>query len=341
MISSRLSLALDTGALSLPHGRIAVFGPRAGDDLSDLPRDRVHVIQGFRPDHDFFAGAGWEVAAEPEGTYDASIICLPRARAAGQGLVAQAVAHLAPGAQVIVDGQKTDGIDAMLRALRGRVQVSDPLSKAHGKLFAFTALDAAQFDDWQARPHQIEGGFQTRPGVFSADGIDKASTLLAAALPAQMPKRVCDLGAGWGYLSSAVLERAGVEEVHLVEADHTALEAARVNITDPRARFHWADALRFTAEGRFDAIVMNPPFHTSRKGEPAIGAAFIAAAAGLLSPSGTLWLVANRHLPYEDALKARFRELEEIAGSPAFKIYRAAKPAAPAKAPNRTAPRRG
>jgi 16S rRNA (guanine1207-N2)-methyltransferase len=65
MRSARLSLALETGALDLPpEGRIAVYRPRIGDDLSDLPRDRVVVLTGFKPDHDHFA-ARYSVTPEP------------------------------------------------------------------------------------------------------------------------------------------------------------------------------------------------------------------------------------------------------------------------------------
>ena len=82
MRSARLSLALETGALDLPsEGRIAVYRPRAGDDLSDLPRDRVTVLTGFKPDHDHFA-ARYSVTSEPP--YAAAIVCLPRSREAAR-----------------------------------------------------------------------------------------------------------------------------------------------------------------------------------------------------------------------------------------------------------------
>lgn len=111
-----------------------------------------------------------------------------------------------------------------------------------------------------------------------------------------------------------------------MEAEADALDCARLNITDERAMFHWADAQEFTDEQPFDTIVTNPPFHTSRKAEPSLGEAFIAAAARLLSPQGELWLVANRHLPYEAALRDAFTTVEEAGGDPAFKIFRAVRP---------------
>ncbi len=340
MLSIRLPLALDSGLLALPEtGRIAVIGPVAGTDLSALPRDRVHVVQGFRPDHDAFAARGYEVSTEPAGPYAAAIVCLPRARGAAQARIAEAIGHLSPGAPLAIDGQKTDGVDSMLRTIRARVPVGEALSKAHGKIFTLQVPDGPVFQDWAAKPLHLPEGFQTLPGVFSADGIDPASALLAGALPGRLGARVADLGAGWGFLSRAILERPDVTELHLVEADHLALGCARVNIRDPRAQFHWADALNIVLPSRMDAVVMNPPFHTGRAADPGLGTGFISAAAGMLAPHGTLWLVANRHLPYEDTLKHRFREVEEIAGSPGFKIYRAAKPAQ-AQTPARPGKRR-
>jgi 16S rRNA (guanine1207-N2)-methyltransferase len=242
--------------------------------------------------------------------------------------VAEAAALTAPGGTIIIDGQKTDGIDAMYREIRARVATSAPLSKAHGKIFAFAAGvgPGTLFDDWRARDHLVEGGFVTRPGVFSADGPDRGSALLAAALPAKLPARVVDLGAGWGYLARAVLTREGVQHLDLVEADATTLDCARINISDPRAAFHWADALTFRPEKAVDAVVCNPPFHTARAADPALGVAFIRAAARMLHPGGTLWLVANRHLPYAAVLAEAFREVEEIGTDTGFRLSRAARP---------------
>ena len=322
MRATRLTLALTSGALSLPaEGRIAVYRPRLGDDLSDLPADRVVVLTGFKPDHDHFAQ---RYAVEPGLPYAAAIVCLPRAKAEARALIAQAAAEVLPGGVVAVDGQKIDGIDAVLKDLRGRVALSDSLSKAHGKLAVFAA--GPGLEDWAARPMSIEGGFQTLPGVFSADAPDRGSVLLAAALPAKLGPKVADLGAGWGYLSRAVLAREGVKRLEVVEAEAAALACARVNITDDRAHFHWADATTFRPENLLETVVCNPPFHTGRDADPGLGAAFIVAARRMLAPDGVLWLVANRHLPYDAALTALFLEVEDVGGDSAFRVIRARKP---------------
>lgn len=323
MQSVRLNFALETGAFALPDaGQIAVFRPRAGDDLSALPKDRVQIISGFKPDVDHFAKLGFAVVTTPTPAV-ATLVCLPRAKAEARALLAAAVAVVPAGAMVIVDGQKTDGVDAIYKDLRARVAVTEAVAKAHGKIFAFPAAPLPE--DWMAKPAMV-AGFTTAPGVFSADGVDRGSALLAAALPAKLPSRVVDLGAGWGYLSHHILQRDGVKELHLVEAEAAALDCARLNVTDARAQFHWADATLWQVPHLAGAVVCNPPFHTGREADPMLGVAFLRAAAKMLAPDGALWLVANRHLPYDLPLRALFREIEEVGGDTAFRVIRAAYP---------------
>lgn len=333
MAASRLTLALDSGALSLPAaGRLAVFGPSAEADLSVLPKERVQIIQGFAPDHAAWERRGWDVAVAPTGDFAGAVVVVPRAKALARAWLAEALA-LTSGGPVIVDGARTDGVDSLLKACRAQgAEVSAPFAKAHGKTFALTA-DPADFADW--RPGEgplVAGRYRTAPGVFSADGVDRGSALLLEALPAKLKGRVADLGAGWGYLAGEVLAaHPEIAELHLVEADHAALDCARTNVPDPRARFHWADATAFAIDAPFDIVLANPPFHAGRAADPDLGRAFLAAAARLLTPHGAAFVVANRHLPYERDLVARFAEVHEIGGDAGFKVLEARRPRRPAR----------
>lgn len=326
MLSDRLTHALATGALSLPDsGTIAVIGARGDETLDALERDRMVVVARHRPDFDAFTARGYRVVPELGDGYAASIIHLPRARDAQRHLVATAAA--VTDGPLIIDGPKSHGVEAMLKDMRQRADVGEVVSKAHGKLFTVTG---GPFDDWVMDPTKISGTLVTLPGVFSADGVDPGTQALIAALPPKLKGHVVDLGAGWGALSLAILEREGVERLDLVEADHFALEAARLNVRDPRARFHWADALRFSADAPADHVVTNPPFHTGRAADPGLGQQFIRAAARILSPKGDLWLVANRHLPYEHAVNEAFRTVR-ASDAGAYKIIHATGPRGPSR----------
>ena len=222
----------------------------------------------------------------------------------------------------------------MLKEVRNRGDVGEVLSKAHGKLFT---VRGAECRDWVAKatkvahPMDPARQFMTSPGLFSAEGVDPGSAALAEALPDAMTGHVVDLGAGWGFLSDAILKRNGVTRLDLVEADHAALDAARQNISDPRAAFHWADALTFRPDAAVDHVVTNPPFHTGRAAEPSLGQGFIRASASILKPRGHLWLVANRHLPYEKTLEAGFRSVRLLGQTAEYKLFTATQPRTPRK----------
>ncbi|MBV6636822.1 MAG: class I SAM-dependent methyltransferase [Mameliella sp.] len=324
MSADRLSFALASGGLSLPgDGRIALFGAPGDAALDGLDPTRVEVIQTFFPDHTAWQQRGIAVQTEPEGPYAAVIVPLPRARDLAEDRIARASA-LAPGGLVVVNGAKTDGVEALAKALRGRVTLLGQVSKAHGKCLWFEG--GADLADWRHDPARLPSGDLTAPGIFSADGPDPASQALAKALPSTLKGRFADLGAGWGWLSRQILAREAITELHLVEAEKAALDCARENVNDTRAQFHWADATDWTPASALDGVIMNPPFHQGRKADPDIGRAFITSAARILAPHGRLWLVANRHLPYEATLAESFRETTEIGGDNRFKILQAARP---------------
>lgn len=323
-MSTRLSLALEPGGLLLPEdGLISVLLPVPETDLSDLPADRVQIVQPSRPLFDHFERQGFDCVADTDAPAAVVVLCIPRAKALSRAMIFEACRR--SSGVVVIDGVKTDGIDSLLRDVRKRVEVQGPISKAHGKLFWFNA-DADAFADWQAPNTQQADGFVTAPGVFSADGIDPASKLLAQSLPKKLGRQVADLGAGWGYLTAHLLADPKIESFDIVEADHTALACARQNLVDARVRFHWADVLTWKSAARIDTVIMNPPFHTGRVANPALGRGFIETAARVLASSGSLWMVANRHLAYESTLTANFAQVQEAAGDNRFKVLHATRP---------------
>ncbi|MEM9436999.1 MAG: class I SAM-dependent methyltransferase [Pseudomonadota bacterium] len=306
----RLSLALEEG-LEL-SGPVLVRHPGVETDLSaltdfDVETPDIRVAERFG-----------DVNPEPRD-YAASLIIAPRAKDLARDLIATA-----PGALVVVDGQKTDGIDSLWRECRKRAEVMGSVTKAHGRIFWMKA-DQGAFADWEYEPPDLHG-FALAPGIFSADGIDPGSYALAEVLPEKIEGSVIDLGAGWGYLS-AVAEARGATEIDMVEANAMALACAEANTR--HAQGHWADATRWQPTEKADHVIMNPPFHEGRRGTPELGREFIANAARCLTPKGTLWMVANRHLPYEDALAAHFSKVSDLTGPPGtegFKLFQATRP---------------
>ncbi len=321
-MSDRLRLAVENGHVVLPEGKLLVLNADQSSDLSIFEKEQSLVWARSAAAHAMFMSQGWTLGLQ-DGDYAGAVIFLPRARDAQRALARNA-RELTTG-PLIFDGDKTNGVDAFYREMRTRADVSEAWAKAHGKVFA--ATNVSRWEDWPLlEAEEAEDGWWRAPGVFSADGVDKASQFLADNLPSNLSGKVVDLGAGWGFLSRTILERQGVTDVWLVEDDLLATYTATRNIADPRAHINWADALTWQPPEKVDHVVTNPPFHIGRKADPKLGQAFIVAAARMLKPQGQLWLVANRHLPYEKTLQDAFRTVELHADNPSFKIFHTTSP---------------
>lgn len=334
--------AFDSGAIAAPaDGRVLFLNARAGRAWLGLSTRAWTCQQSFKPFADALEQSGLHVAEpEPEARFGLVLMLMPRQREAARALLARAVQHTATGGLLVTAIPNAEGAragESDWRQLLGAVEVH---SKHHCRIligrFASEHIEPKQLDEWAALDalQPIEGGrFVSRPGLFAWDRIDPASALLIEHLPEDLHGSVADLGAGWGYLSCSVLQRcAQVRSIDLYEAESRALPAARANLERICASLartvthavHWHDVRRGLPR-RHDAIVSNPPFHQGRADQPELGRDFIEATAAALAPGGRFWMVANRHLPYEQTLAARFAHVRVLACAQGFKVFEAGK----------------
>ncbi len=323
----------ESGLIPLPEAgaRGIVFNAQPGMRRPDGFRAELFLVQGFRPSFLPLERSGHDIAPEAHGDgYDLAMVVAGRHRRQNELWVAQALSCTRPGGTILVAGGKTDGIASLKKRVGGLLALADSASKHHGVVFWLERpADAEQaVEALAAAPELAEGRFATAPGGFSAGKVDAGSRLLADSLPGDLAGKVADFCAGWGYLSVRLAgERQGVASVDLYEADFSSLQAARANmarlVPGVAAGFHWRDLAAEPVDGRYDAIVMNPPFHQGRAAEPDIGLAMLRAAHAALKSRGRLFVVANRGLPYEAELKRLFAEVAEIARDATFRVFSA------------------
>ncbi len=256
------------------------------------------------------------------------IMLAPPATAERRGALAAALKALSPEGRLIAMAPKDKGGSRLAGDLTLLGAEFAESAKRHHRICHvrrpadLTAVEAAIAE---GAPRDLEGLGRTQPGIFSWDRIDAGTALLLSKLPA-FKGPGADFGCGIGLLAGKVLESAAVTSLALVDIDRRAIEAATVNVTDPRAVFHWAD-LRGTEPALADLefVVMNPPFHDAGAEDRALGQVFIRRAAGALKKGGTCWLVANRHLPYEAVLGEHFKAVDLKGEAGGYKVYEARK----------------
>ncbi len=306
--------------------KIIVFSPDDNTDFSIFKDHHVEIVTPMKPFIDSFTAQGLKADPLPEGLHDLSVVFLPRSKKQAYSLI-ETASRLSN--HVIVDGQKYDGIDSVIKAVKKRTNIGTVISKSHGKAAIFASNPSA-FQDWKDLGlHEVIEGFKTQIGIFSYDRIDSASQLLMQSIPDTALKgHIGDFGAGWGYMSKIALENPAIKTLSAIEADYNAYICAKENLHDTRSSVIWADARSYRSAQSFDTILMNPPFHVSRAADPSLGQEFIRNAARNLKPKGSLWLVANRQLPYETCLKECFKSVQEVGGSKMFKIIHATFPTA-------------
>jgi 16S rRNA (guanine1207-N2)-methyltransferase len=302
-----LAFAGETG-LTIP-GKALFLGAQAHPALTQWPD-----VCGWQP-HKPLAAAwergGFARVEQPAGRYPLVMLLPGKSRDETLAWFALARDHLEAGGCLLAAMPNTAGAARFEKELASACGHIASVQKH--KCRAFHALDDGNwrevvFAGWRAlgaRRLIPNTTFVVQPGVFSVDHVDPGSAFLAAHLPGHLRGSVADLGAGWGFLSDAVLRHCPkVARIDLFEADARALACARVNLAGHarEMHFHWHDVCGGVAGG-YDAIVMNPPFHTGQATDVDLGRAFLRTAAAALKRGGKLYLVANRQLAYEAVLE--------------------------------------
>lgn len=142
--------------------------------------------------------------------------------------------------------------------------------------------------------------FDVAHTLFSSHEIDRGSVLLLRAIEASAPRRILDLGCGYGALGITLARRFPEAEVLLLDSNLLAVRYAQHNcelnrVTNARVL---ASVGLEGAEGDFDLIVANVP---AKIGDAAIEQEFVLAPLARLMSGGAYWFVVvsglNRLIP--------------------------------------------
>ena len=269
-----------------------------------------------------------KLEAQPEGSLTEMVLLAPPGTVERRYTTALALRALTPGGVLTALAPKDKGGSRLAKELKGLGCEVSETSRRHHRICtcerpaqlagieAAIAEGAPRFDE--------KLGLWTQPGVFSWNRLDPGSALLEQNLPALSGKGA-DFGCGIGTLSRAILVSPEVTRLTMLDIDRRATEMAARNVQDARVDIRWADVRSGIRLDGLDFVVMNPPFHDGGAEDRSLGQSFIRRAAEALRPGGVLWLVANRHLPYEGVLAPLFKRVAPKIEADGYKVYEAQK----------------
>jgi 16S rRNA (guanine1207-N2)-methyltransferase len=341
-----LFLPFEQGGVPWPqenyHGVFA--GARAVPSVTRLPN--VTYLQYFKPYADEL---GVKYNQWPK-SFDYALCLLPKNVIEAKGMMAQAVTGLAEGGLIICAADNTAGGNRIMGWFQELGLAPASLSKHKVRaVWAYkTNTHTDVLNEWLAdssvKPIPINGEeYLSCAGLFSWDRADIGSALLAQCLPNDVLGVGADFGCGYGWLARQTINKNPlIQKLYVLDADQRAVNTSYINchpeqregsVLDSSALPQndkvvgiWCDLTKPVPHlSPLDFIVMNPPFHAGKKMDVAIGTAFIQTAADHLKKGGVLWLVANRHLPYEAILTTQFVSVIQVTEQQGFKIFKAIK----------------
>ena len=273
---------------------------------------------------------------------DTVVIRIPQERVALLQLLVDAFAVLKVGGRCYIAGATNEGIKTaagtmetlfgnarvLSRDTRHRVvsAVKRTNAPADTALLTNPYLQPDVFNQLNATLRGREYTLHTRPGIFSWDHVDEATAILADAIQVPNGASVLDLGCGCGALGIVAASLSGGGPLCMLDADVEAVRSATRSADSngvTRFRALVSDVASAVLDERFDVVVTNPPFHVGKATDLDVPMQFIEDAFQVLTEGGQLFLVANRTLPYEQAIRHRFGNVANLHDGPRFKVLTA------------------
>lgn len=313
---------LEDGSLRVPVGRTLFLRAQGHPALTSFPA--LDCMQDFFPDTH-----GLTLAETIQPPYGAAMMLASKDKTEAQYDLARGLDALGAGGWILACAANDAG-GARLESWFGEMGLS-PQTYSKNKCRAVWAIkgeDAITPFEWLMRGERQrldlgDGTYWTQAGLFGWNKIDSGSALLAEALPEGLSGSAADFGCGYGFLSAKILHKNPALSLTAIDADKRAVDCTLLNCTG--AHGVWGDLTKKWDGAAFDHIVMNPPFHMGKFTDSDIGAGFINTAAGALKKGGWLYMVANRHLPYEGVLSGLFSTVKPIVDKNGFKVIFAQK----------------
>jgi len=289
--------------------------------------------------------AGWQACFgydDPgleRASLDTLVVFLPKSRAELDLRLGLALWLAKPGAMLVLVGEKKEGIAGAVKQLKACLPDAGKVDSArHCQVWSARVAepaDAFSLADWMTWTQVTHAGVSIEvaglPGIFSLGELDEGTALLLDSL-AERPlaaAQVLDFACGAGVIGSWLQRWQQQSDQDACQVDGVDVQSQAVICA--RATYERnacsgviqaSDGLA-GVQGKWPAIITNPPFHTGVRTDTSMTERFLREVAAHLTSGGELRLVANSFLPYEELIRRHVGAVERLEQTRRFTVYRA------------------
>jgi len=284
---------------------------------------------------------GYEDPGITASSSDTVVVFLPKSRSELTLRLSLALMLIKEGGQIILVGEKKEGIAGAVRQLRQRLpQCRKVDSVRHCQIWQADGVSPSpdfRLGNW-LQWHSIESNGITLdvaglPGIFSDGELDAGTAMLldTLAVTPLAPGKTLDFACGAGVIGawwqSFQARRQGKGyPVDGVDVQFQALACARATYERAGAEGNIiaSDGLA-AVEGQYQTVITNPPFHTGVRTDTSVTEQFLQGVSRHLVKGGECRLVANRFLPYEALIRRHIGPTRVLAEDARFVVWSALK----------------
>ncbi len=321
--------------LDLESRALHLINPPDAADVRALHDARHRIAQVVCFDYRAMPTENWDAAPCHFGlidldlTEDATVIMwVPREKKRFAMLLHWLATQLS-SARLLLIGANDAGIKSANNTAKRYFQAVTKLAYGnHCQVFLATGPNPGaayiQSDYCVQRQHLIKSTSVTvasYPGVFGHQGLDDGTALLLDNLPS-LQGSVLDFGCGAGVIGAYGQMVNPQTQWTVVDVDWWALESAQATFSSNNLNAPTQRAISGIQDldTTFDWIVTNPPFHRGKQTSYQATHDLLEQARDKLTASGSIILVANKHLDYQSKLAAQFSKVVDIAHNNKFRV---------------------
>ena len=268
----------------------------------------------------------------PQQNFDQVVIFVPKSKELLSYVLHEVATYLPQNADIFLVGEKKGGVERAAKQLQNYGKTCKLDSARHCQMWHArlnTVVQPKALQDWVKTYTLPELSLTicALPGVFSQNHLDIGTAVLLPYLTEVKSGKLADFGCGAGIIGCYLAKLNPKNTIFALDVDAFALKSTQLTFEHNKIDASQLQLCPVTgiqdAPINLNAIISNPPFHQGIHTHYDVSERLCHDAKAHLTPTGELWIVANRFLNYSNLIEQQFGHCTVKADQKGFKVLHA------------------